>query len=46
MIVKNFQFYKRGIRIESEKLWKQELDIDKGSKLENGNKLKMKLKVY
>ena len=40
MLVKNFQFYKRGIGIESKKLWKQ--GRDQGNKLEIGNKLKMK----
>ena len=35
---------KRGIEIESKKLWKQVRH--QGYKLKNGNKLKMKLKIY
>ena len=41
---------KKGIGIESEKLWKQDRyqgnKLENGNKSENGNKLKMKLKVY
>ena len=47
---KKFSILKKGIEIESEKLWKQYRDqgnkLDNRNKLENGNKLKMKLKVY
>ena len=45
--IKNFQFLKRGIGIEGEKLLKQDRDQRNKleNKLENGNQLKMKLKV-
>ena len=44
MIAKKFQFYKREWGWKVKKLWKQVRD--QGNKLENGNKLKMRLKVY
>ena len=46
MIVKNFQFYKRGIGIEGEKLWKLVRRQKFGNKSENGNRLNIELNVY
>ena len=43
MIVKNFNFKKGNRDRKLKKLWKQ--DRDQRNMLENGNKLKMKLKV-